>query len=169
MSVKPPESFIRGRERAGSNYTPSSLLCDYVRVLWCQWWRERKSTRAPEWRGCVMIYRRTSMPTLARLCVMLPPELQPRLFPQSEKNKSKLFCLIICSHSRRRFLFPAEFLMWADLFTCWVCLRKHSGVASDWNYIGNFVKNQYSALLWGKKTLISSHCTRSWTDKSNNK
>lgn len=36
MSVKPPESFIRGGERTGSNYTPSSLLCDCVCVCVCR-------------------------------------------------------------------------------------------------------------------------------------
>lgn len=71
------------------------------------------------------------------VCVCeLMRQSQPRLFsPITEKNKSKLFCLIIHSHSHRRFSFaprvlllllPASCFSVQDLifdlssFTCWV-------------------------------------------------
>ncbi len=169
MSVKPPESFIRGGERTGSNYTPSSLLCDCACLCVCVcrglWGvggdgggggegREEVNTRSGMTQLCGGLACNTH-----RLCVCvcvceLMRQSQPRLFsPIREKNKSKLFCLIIHSHSHRLFLFLPCFassllasLSVLDLvfdlswFTCCVCLWIPSGVALDWYYIGTLLK-----------------------------
>lgn len=124
MSVKPPESFIRGGEHTGSNYTPSSLLCDYACVCVCVCLRglwgvggsdgggkgtEEVNTRSGMTQLCGGLVPKTTH-TGACVCVCESAcdmrQSQPRLFsPIREKNKSKLFCLIIHSHSRRRSLF----------------------------------------------------------------